>query len=160
MSCQLVTAVPLASKPCVKLILTRSVKSKRKYRKNDVPVAGVTSTLYIKYVGRRVGKALGNAVGLRMIFGGKGRNKFLCIIDAASYCRCTSLYRLLNRSLSRLTKAVDGGGPRRNALRQSELPAGPVQMGIMMVMPLKCWERTHKGIGPFLSALCIRLHNT
>lgn len=109
-SCQPVTSVPLASQPCVKLILTRSDKSKRKYRKNDAPVAGVTSQLRIKYVGRRVGKALGDAVGLQMIFGGKGRNKLLCIIDATSYCRCTSLYRLLKWILYRMTNAVDGGG--------------------------------------------------
>lgn len=110
MSYQPVTSVPLASQPRVKIILTRSVKSKVKYRQNDVPVAGVPSQLHIKYVGRRVGKALGDAVGLRMMFGGKGRNTFFCIVDATSCCRCTSLYRLLKRSLYRLTTAVDGGG--------------------------------------------------
>lgn len=57
-----------------------------------------------------MGKALGDAVGLRMMFGGKGRNKFFCIVGATSCCRCTSLYRLLKRSLYRLTTAVDGSG--------------------------------------------------
>lgn len=111
-------------------------------------VAVVRTKLHIKYVVRRVRKPLGDAVGLRMIFCGKTLTKFLCIIVSMSYCRYTSLYTLFKWSLYWLSDGV-GGGSRRNALRQSPLHTGAVKTGIMMMIPLKCWAHTHKGIGTF-----------
>lgn len=122
-------------------------------------VAVVTTKLHIKYVVTRVRKPLGDAVGLRMILCGKTLTKFSCIIAATSYCRYTSLYILFKRSLYWLSDGV-GGGSRRNALRQSQLHTGAVKTGIMMMIPLKCWARTHKGIATVSWGLSQRPHNT
>lgn len=95
-----------------------------------------------------MGKALADAIGLKIIFCGKDETIFSRIFITTNCCRYTSLCRLFQRSLHWLTNAVYGG-TRRNTLWQSQLYAGAVKTGIMMMMTLKCWSRSHKGIDPF-----------
>lgn len=96
--------------------------------------------LHIKYLGRRVRKALGDAVGLQIIFCGKDETIFSCIFIATNCCRYTLLCRLFQRSLHWLTNAVDGGA-RRNTLWQSQLYAGAVNddLEVLVTLPQGDW---------------------